>query len=297
MDLDLVGYLFGLLDPEDRARTAAALAADPAARASLERLRVNLAPLAVARTDEGPPAGLADRTVALIAARRSSSASEDRVEILAGARARIGIASDREPVFAPSRWGRMDVLIASSILVLVGGLGVSGIGRVQREHARTTCQNNLRQISNGLTDFSLNHNGRFPQIDDRPPYNVAGAFVPLLKDGGYLPSGLPNCPLVNVAAEPNAGGYAYTLGVREPDGQVDGLRRSDGDLQPILADQPTPVSHGDGHNVLFVGGNVRFCTNPNVGVGGDHIFLNQAGNIAAGLNRHDTVLADADKTP
>ena len=30
MDLDLVGYMYGLLDPEEHARTEAALSADPA---------------------------------------------------------------------------------------------------------------------------------------------------------------------------------------------------------------------------------------------------------------------------
>jgi hypothetical protein len=150
-----------------------------------------------------------------------------------------------------------------------------------------------------LAEYSLAHNGRFPQIVDQPPNNVAGAFVPMLQNAGYLSSaGLPACPMVTVAAnEPNAGGYAYSLGVREPDGQLEGLRRTDADLLPIAADQPAPVSHGNGHNVLYVGGNVRFATNPNVGVGGDHIFLNQAGVIAAGLNRNDTVLAPGHVSP
>ena len=67
MDLDLVGYLFGLLDPDDRARTEDALRSDPAARAELDRLRTSVAPLAMAREDYAPPAGLADRTIARIA--------------------------------------------------------------------------------------------------------------------------------------------------------------------------------------------------------------------------------------
>ncbi len=290
MDLDLVGYLFDLLDPADRARTEAALRADPAARADLDRLRANLAPLAAAVWDEPPPAGLVDRTLALVAgwtgARRPAPAG------------RTIFAGDREPFFAPSRWGRLDAVIAASIFILVGGLGMSGIGRVQNERSKIRCRDNLRQIGHGFAIYNGEHNGRYPQISDRPPNNFAGAFVPMLQDGGYLPAGgLPSCPLVNVAAEPNAGGYAYSLGVRGPDGQLYGLRRMDGDLHPILADQAMPVSHGNGYNVLFIGGNVRFCPNPNVGVGGDHIFLNRAGIIAAGTDRNDAVLGEVRARP
>jgi hypothetical protein len=291
MDLDLVGYLFGLLDPADRERTEAVLRADPTAQANLDRLRVNLAPLTAARGDELPPIGLADRTIALVTRHANNGRPVPSHRPVLG--------TDREPAFAPSRWGRVDVLIAASILIVVGGLGVSGIGRVQKQRAQITCQNNLRELHHGLAEYSLAHDGRFPQIVDRPPNNVARAFVPMLQDAGYLsPAGLPACPMVTVAEnEPNAGGYAYSLGVRGPDGQLEGLRRTDADLLPIAADQPVPVSHGAGHNVLFVGGNVRFTTSPNVGVGGDHIFLNQAGIVAAGLNLNDTVLAGAHSSP
>ena len=101
-------------------------------------------------------------------------------------------------------------------MILVGGLGLSGLGRVQREQDKIRCQNSLRQLGNSLVSYSGDHNGRLPQVNDRPPMNLASSFVPMLQEGGYLPSaGLPNCPLVNVAAgEPNTGGYAYSLGYR-----------------------------------------------------------------------------------
>jgi hypothetical protein len=49
--------------------------------------------------------------------------------------------------------------------------------------------------------------------------------------------------------------------------------------------------------VLYIGGNVRFCTSSNVGINGDDIFLNQAARIAAGLHRLDTVLGSRDSYP
>ena len=48
-DEDLIGYVFDLLDPDDRAAVAARVKADPAAAARLEQLRAAAAPvLAVA---------------------------------------------------------------------------------------------------------------------------------------------------------------------------------------------------------------------------------------------------------
>jgi hypothetical protein len=57
------------------------------------------------------------------------------------------------------------------------------------------------------------------------------------------------------------------------------------------------MSHRTGHNVLYIGGNVRHCTNPRVGVDGDDIFLNQAFQVAPGLHRDDSVLGPGDVTP
>jgi hypothetical protein len=65
----------------------------------------------------------------------------------------------------------------------------------------------------------------------------------------------------------------------------------------MLADRPSPAGHRTGHNVLFTGGDVRFCTTPNVGANGDHIFLNQLDAVAAGVHRLDTVLADGNTPP
>ena len=71
-DGDLIGYLFDLLDPDDRAAVAARVAADPKVAAHLELLRATVAPmLAVmdAERDEPPEPrpGLAVRAVARLA--------------------------------------------------------------------------------------------------------------------------------------------------------------------------------------------------------------------------------------
>ena len=99
-------------------------------------------------------------------------------------------------------------------------------------------------------------------------------------------------------------GYTYTLGYRVPGGDLYGLRRPDGstdelDLVPITADFPSTEAaptagptcpHTQGMNVLFVGGNVRVTTSALVGPGGDDIFRNVFGEVAAGADRTDVVL-------
>jgi hypothetical protein len=287
MDLDLVGYLWGLVDPAERERIEAALRADPAARARLERLKAGLAPLEIASDDGPPPVQLADRTMARVRAARPTPSR---------------LLPHDEPVFAPAYWRRIDAAVAACILLVVGGLGISGAGRLHQRHLNAVCQDNLRQLHQAFVGYSDGHGGRFPQVADRPPNNMAAAFVPMLQEAGRLPpTGAPPCPTVVVAGPaPATGGYAYSLGFRGPDGRLYGLRQDagqDADLVPMLADRFLPAGHRTGHNVLFIGGNVRFCTTPNVGADGDDIFMNQANTIAAGLHRMDTVLADGNTPP
>ena len=105
--------------------------------------------------------------------------------------------------------------------------------------------------------------------------------------------------------------YAYALGHRTSNNVVLGQWRSndsaaENDLIPISADYPAafvapsggPIAgHGSGHNVLFVGGNVRYATTATVGIDGDDIYRNQLGEVAAGLTRVDTVLGRSRDVP
>ena len=129
-----------VVDPDEHARTETALRADPAVRTRLDRLRANLAPLSLARSDESPPAGLADRTLAFVFDRPIPSTRT------AAAGARRAIGGDREPVFAPSRWRRVDAVVAACIVVMIGGLGVSGVGRLQKQH-RMTVPTHTRRLA------------------------------------------------------------------------------------------------------------------------------------------------------
>ena len=130
--------------------------------------------------------------------------------------------------------------------------------------------------------------------------------------GGLLgiPSTTPRLPgALGTPGLAGGVGYTYTLGFRTPGGGITGLRRADGwphehdlvpvaaDLPPVTADLPpvgaalgaaTVSPHGHGLNVLFAGGHVRFTTSPLLG--GDDIYRNVFGEVAAGANRRDAVL-------
>jgi hypothetical protein len=299
MDLDLVGYVLGSVEADERKRIDAAVRESPAVRRRLNRLRKVLSPLEAVRDDDGLPPGLAERTVAYVLSHAARLPHDGRPS---PAR-RVEVPSD-QPVFQPSRWRRADALVAACILVVLSGLAISGFSRMHFRHEIAVCQNNMRQLHMALTNYSEKHQGSFPQVQDQPPYNLAGAFIPILQDAGAFPAaGIPDCPAVIVVRngpQPRVT-YAYTLGYRDGQGRLHGLRRDDNpignDVIPILSDVPRPVNHRGGYNVLFIGGNVRFCTSPNVGVDGDDIFLNQASQVAAGLNRMDSVLAPGHTPP
>jgi prepilin-type processing-associated H-X9-DG protein len=127
---------------------------------------------------------------------------------------------------------RADVLVAAAVL-LVGGLFVGPLlARQWRRADVTACQHNLATAWTKL------------QTQDRP----AGAYAPtelpatLLTDYG--------CPVHQRGATTQGPAPAYL---------VLGTSRLDED-RPLLADPPSPYGHDGGRNVLFAGGNVRFCS-------------------------------------
>lgn len=289
MDDLLLGYLINALDPTDRRTVEARLCDDPAARRRLELLRRSVAPLATDREDPEPPPGLASRTL---------------TRVFSDARPRVlKPAATNEVGLPATTWRRADIFIAASILIVIGGLGVSGLTRLRQHQNVAVCKNNLRDTYGSVVGFAANHDDNFPMISEQPPRNFAAAYVSILADAGCLPGGVaPVCPVVmRVPDQPSNTGYAYTLGYRDRSGQLHGLRLAPGDEDvdylPLMADLPAAASHQTGQNVLFMNGHVRFCTTSKAGVNGDEIYLNQISQRAAGLHRRDTALGDGDTSP
>lgn len=287
MDENLIGYALNALEADDHRRTEEYLRDHPEAKRKLELVRAALKPLEADRETINPPTGLVDRTMAKV--------SEVFVR-----RQRIGVASRDSAFFAPNRWRRMDVLVACSILILVGGLGASGLVRFKQNESRVNCQNTLRVVDGACSSYASTHQGQLPTISDQPPYNRAGAYRNILVESGQLaPDVRTDCPAGPADAVNTT--YAYHLPYRNPESKLSGLYRgpgrSDPGTLPIMADVPQIRTHGQGFNVLYNGGHVSYVTTPNVGIGGDDIFLNELKKVAPGLRLTDSVLAPADVTP
>jgi hypothetical protein len=338
-DEDLIGYLFDLLDPEERAAVAARVEAEPEVAARLDRLRVAAGPmLAVAEAEREeppePPPGLSVRAIGAVAhhlveheprptageaasesviaafLREYASDAPTDLEFGSGTRAKRSQAAS-EPRMPPPTDGpeyrsggriRADLLVAACIAFVGIGLVLSGIAKARHEYRMDRCRESLAKLHRGLAGYAdSDPQGRYPQIGTKA-HPTADTFATSLADLGFLEPGYkPGCP---VAPEPLA--YTYTLGFRGPNDALIGLRKpadnscaDEFDLMPIAADCPSgtaapgvgPVSpHNHCMNVLFVGGNVRTTTSPNVGPRGDDIYRNVFGHVAAGANRNDAVL-------
>jgi hypothetical protein len=314
----LIGFLLEALDSEQQQAVAARLDADPALRARLEVLRNMLAPLALDDESPEPPRGLAASTLSRIAEYRSRSLPQAPV-----------VTPYQRDTRNRRSFRRADAVVAALLLILIVPLVITGVARGWRDHAqRAACANNLRELGGALQRYADHHDGRFPQLHPAGPQSFAGSFIPVLHESGALTPDAPVvCPgdgtpprtLPSLAAledlywhQPEAfaaairdlgGSYAYAMGYQE-NGQLHGPNRGDDEHTPILADRLPPAAVGNspnhggaGQNVLYIGGNVAWCTLRTVGVNADDIYLNRRAEVRAGVCREDAVLGCSDATP
>lgn len=287
MNEQLIGYLLNALDPDDHRRTEQYLAENAEARLQLDVLRRALAPLECDRAQPMPPPGLVERTMSRLSGSFQPRPAASR-------------AAPREFVHAPTRWRRIDVFVAAGIMILIGGLGTSGLARLYEHRERVRCQDNMRRYYQSFVNYADTHEGALPAVTDQPPYNKAGSFVPQLQKSGQLaPQVFIDCPAgIRANAAPV---YSYPLGYRDAAGRLCGVRlgaaQGDPAVTPILADREDARLHGRGFNVLNLGGDVRFHTDPRIGIDRDHIFMNAENRVKAGLHPRDSVLAPGETPP
>jgi prepilin-type processing-associated H-X9-DG protein len=319
MDDNLVGYALNALDPETHREVEAYLQSNPEARRRLEVLRNAVDPLALDAGDVEPPPALSIRTLGRVAeycCRDLPRAPADRVV--------------RAPAAGRPLWRRADVLVAATLLLTAMGVAIPWLSHAHAQRCVTECQNNLRVFYEALKTYGDQHDNKLPNVAAlQPPRNVAGLVAPILMDAGTLAPdanvGCPGnskprtCPLTlerlqaldpegfKKQAQDLICCYAYSLGYRDESGyHGPAFKLEDGNhLVPIMADRPprdpstgNSANHGgDGQNVLFLDGHVRFCPTRTVGMNGDDIYLNRDGFQAAGLDWTDTVLGSSASSP
>jgi len=330
-EADLIGYLLNTLDDSTADQIHARLAEDADTRDTLAQLKLTLLLLALLpvephRTRESAPADLALRTIGFVAeylvhndptindpAPRNASRDvpEDAYDPFLDAADAPSDALFSEPLpvtvqlpptelpIPPRGWRYANVIVACSLAGLVLGLLFPLLSGMQRMNMVNACQNNLRQLHASLTGYADTRNGALPMITGHPPMETAASFIPELIRTGQWTDRVPKCPSTS-----DQSSYAYTLGYRDDTHLLRGLNRDtimgESELLPVVADRVALNGiggHSSGQNVLFVGGHVRLCNTPNVGINGDSIYTNQQGQVAAGINRWDSVLGSGDDRP
>ena len=339
----ILGHALGALPPAEDEQFQALLTTDPEAAAQLARVRQFLAPLEADKDGITPPPDLLGKTIARVAEylctpgvtppfptkppdvppskpRHSDpdlgsfDVDDDDDDIPHD----TWPSDHEEGLPASGRWRRRDLFVGLGVLGLLALLAWPTLGAMRSRQQLLACQSNLSRFHLALHTFADTNEGKFPAVQDRPPYNTAGAYVPLLHGAGVLPADLNlQCPAHgsttvtalgdNPVAPPAA--YAFSLGYSDG-GRLAGLRQRFDDMDcgllPILADIPPPEGHGDedlprphgvGQNVLFINGNVRFCSTPLVGLDDDDIYHNKNGRARAGVDRRDTVLGKSHEQP
>ncbi|HSQ55120.1 MAG TPA: hypothetical protein VLM40_05185, partial [Gemmata sp.] len=247
-DVDLIGYLFDALDPEEQTQVEVYLRSHPDLAMRFDETRLALAPLEADRDQAFAPEGLALRTLARVAAHlavhQPSAGKPEPVEAIArdlNAELPVGTGSlasparpraqlpprDEPELTAIGGRFRFDILVAGCIALFACGLVFSSIGKLRERNQMVACQNTLRTVHVGLTGYADTHNGQYPRVGVGTN-STAETFVQALVASGQLPIGFqPCCPAAPPTAQSPVS-YTYSLGYRAPDGGLVGLRRSDG---------------------------------------------------------------------
>jgi prepilin-type processing-associated H-X9-DG protein len=322
MDELFIGYLLDALDEPAEREVEAYLTQHPEARGRLALLEQALAPLSADRDAPAPPPLLVERTLARIAEEMCTPGKSDLPH--APPVSPVTISGGR------SWWRRADLAVAASVVLTVVGIGLTILGSMRApssEALAAECKNNLREFFFGLQTYHNQH-GRFPDVSRESPRDVAGMVVPILADAGALPEGASircpglGAPLMNHVTLTSLRAmtdedfskyapslsmcYAYSLGYRDGEhyhAPGDSAAGSWSQL-PLMADRPpaegivqNSINHGGkGQNVLYADGHVRFLPRRTIGAA-DDIFVNGAGQVAAGIDASDVVLGYSSARP
>ncbi len=314
IELQLLEYLLGELEEDERQALQLRLEADPSLRARLERLRHALQALDAASERFEPPAGLAQRACQLAAA-------------AAGGAVAYGAAESHG---AGSRdWNLRDIVVAALVLGACAMLFFPAVAHSRFRARVLACQNNLREVGMALRSYSHVHGGYFPDVPPEGRESFAGIYCPKLRSSGLLqePQWV-SCPAVAIqrraplqvptleeirTASPQqlleyvrsmGGDYGYTFGYEE-NGTYYRVRDRGRNDFAILADAPSPTldghpsrNHGRfGQNVLFESGHVVFLRTDADGSPLYTHLRNDRGSVAAGVHPNDAVIAPSHARP
>lgn len=327
----LVRYLMGELNSQEAEQLEATLRDSPEMRRELEYLRSCMLSgcddedLDRPPTDDAPT-GLSERTLGRIC-------GDDRCEKVERTPAEVAAAYDR-PAGTPS-WSLADLTVAGGVFLAISMLFLPALRQSRDAARRTDCANNQRQLGvmlihhsetkgNFLLTPAHNENaGIFAVYLVDEGYASAGEIARLLvcRSSPFAEKlackqvkiRLPSLSQLEAATAKERAFwnkmmspcYAARMGFIE-NGRYCAIRNEGSPLSAMLADAPSESLHylmsanhgGCGQNVLYQDGHVRYLKQSTLAAfHPDALFLNNAGEEAAGLDRNDTVLGRSDATP
>lgn len=319
---DLLGYLLGAIDAEQRQRIEESLAADPALRDELEQLRQVLRPLEALNNDQAPPPGLVGRSLERIAHHQNSvraAASSGQVPAPVA-----GISSIRTVSFA-------DCLVMGLAMLAIFALFFPALVNSRFEARKLGCQENQRRLGVQLITYSDRSPGHtFPFVPLSGNRSFAGIFAPTLRDSLLIPADgsclvcpgssfaeqrhdwrVPTLQQVDEATGQTlvqlhreaAGSYAYSIGYFDRDGYR-ANRNVGRSYFALVSDTPSAylpgrvsANHaGLGQNICFEDGHIEFVRDPHV-MRSDDPLRNRLGYAEAGVDRDDAVVLPSRMRP
>lgn len=357
MQDDLIGFLLGALDSSEQQELDRRLAHDADLRREVERAGRLVRPLRAASCGSGvecdPPAGLADRTCSCLweltgPPRPAGSSPSSRcasglsatdslagrrlepVERAASARSAGGMRASNSLDFGGGtrQWTMADFVVAAGVCVAAACLFFPALVNSRYTTQMVACQNNQRELSQGLVDYALMNGGRLPGPSATGNTSVAGMYSVLLQEKGLLQDTrhlvcpakgnsalvitLPSRQELLSAQGPKlvtylntmGGDYAYTIGYLKK-GRLQPVRHLGRAQMALLADAPIDnlrnvalTNHLNGQNVLFEDGHVKFLTSRiRPGSKADDLFFNDLGKEWAGQHPEDVVLGRSGVSP
>lgn len=326
----LVGYILGALEKAEYHDLEEQLARDKRLKEELSLLRSSVEPLDFDGDHLAPPTGLAVRTCAFVEAQRTRAHVRVPAAKGSTVGRTNGLAPELNEYRSGRRWNVADVSVAAGIVIAASLLILPAINHSRFNAHVASCQNNLKDVGEALHRHAdLDAGQQIPSIPTSGPLSVAGVYAPKLLEKGliteprtFVCSGsngdaegqAPEIPtwgnLVNLVDRGDnqldesvlrtiGGSYAYNLGYMEDDAYRTVSLANPRESFVLMADSPCGTrdweqssNHGGcGQNVLFEDGHVGFlsgCRSP--GCNDQDFFRNDAGEIAAGSHRGDSVV-------
>ncbi len=322
----LIRYLLGELDDEERRELRRLLQENPELRQELAHLRECFA----ANQDVGgeplPPRQLAERT-----AERVTNSDDEELELVS--QRAMAMRAAGEPPAGVLGWSLADLAVAFGVMLAMSMLVFPALRDSRNGTRRTVCQHNQAELGFLVFQHAQDHGDYLPQVG---PNEKGGIYVVRLVEEGYIqPDELAKlliCPASPVANEIRAGRLkiqipdAETLRRMSPaqltefaataspcfayrfpyqiGGEYRYIRNEHLALSPVISDtsgsmqNPMTPNHGGAIvQVLCQDGSVRTFTTYKLPGFDDDVYHNDLGIVAAGLGKHDVVLGPSNASP